>query len=192
MLVWDMQPDFSIIQSVLLAAIVVWAVYRRVRRSFGRQLLAPKRMWIRIGLLLLVGALLAPAALATSAHLAASIGALAAGVALGLWGASETKLLDADGKRYYLPHTYTGLIVTLLVVGRLVYRLSLGLDRGRALAGAAGAHAGAAAAVQTPLTLAALYLLIGYYVCYFMKVLAKTKHPAPTDFESAAETRPPS
>ena len=104
-------------------------------------------------------------------------------MALGFWGAARTRFIEAEGQRYYIPHTYTGLIVTLIVVGRLVYRLSLGFGQGHA-DGMTGAHAGAAAAVQTPLTLAALYLLIGYYVCYLVRVLAKSKHPTAADFES--------
>jgi hypothetical protein len=51
-----MQPDFSQIGPFVLAAVVVLAVYRRLRRSFGRQALRPVRMTVRIALLAVVAA----------------------------------------------------------------------------------------------------------------------------------------
>jgi hypothetical protein len=50
-----MQPDFSKIGPFLVSALVVFAIYRRFRRSFGRQLLRPRRMTVRIVLLGVVG-----------------------------------------------------------------------------------------------------------------------------------------
>ena len=45
-----MQPAPSQIVPFLLAALVMWSIYRRLRRSFGRQRLRPVQMGIRIGL----------------------------------------------------------------------------------------------------------------------------------------------
>ena len=45
----------------LLAALVVWLVYRRFRRNFGQQPLRPVAMSVRIVILLIVGCLLLPA-----------------------------------------------------------------------------------------------------------------------------------
>jgi hypothetical protein len=189
-----MRGDVSTIQSLLVAGLLVWVVYRRVRRSFGRQLLQPKRMIFRMALLLLVGGLLAPLAARSPAYLAAVLGGLAAGIALGLWGAEHTRFLDADGRRYYVPHTYSGLAVTLLVVGRIAYRLSQifgGSAAARAAQAAAHVHAGATAVVQSPLTVAPLFLLVGYYVCYYLRVLQKSRHPKPSDLETPGVPMPP-
>jgi hypothetical protein len=184
-----MRGDSSTIQSLLVAALLVWVVYRRVRRSFGRQLLQPRRMIIRMVLLVAVGCLLAPLAVRSTAYLTAVIGGLLGGVALGLWGAEHTRFLDADGRRYYVPHTYSGLAVMLLVVGRIAYRMSqifTGTGApGHAAQSGVGAHAGAAV-VQSPLTVAPLFLLVGYYVCFYLRVLHKSKHPRPSDLEPPA------
>src|SRR5258708_23904121 len=47
----EMPPDFSQIGPFLFAALIVFAIYRRFRRSFGRQLLRPGRLIFRIVLI---------------------------------------------------------------------------------------------------------------------------------------------
>ncbi len=49
-----MPADFSQIGPYLFAALVVLIVYRRLRRSFGRQPLRPRRMTLRMILLALL------------------------------------------------------------------------------------------------------------------------------------------
>ena len=183
-----MHPASSQIVPFLFAALVVWSIYRRLRRSFGKQRLRPVQMGIRIGLFLLIGGLLLPSVIHSSVYLASLeslLGGLLAGVALAVWGASRTRYLREQGQLFYVPHTYTGLAVSLLFLGRLVYRfvqvysLQSAAQGGAAAATAAGSpNPGFAAAsmVSTPLTLGLFYVLVGYYVCYFSVVLWKSKH----------------
>ena len=124
-----MQPDFSQIGPFLIAALVVFAVYRRLRRSFGRQPLRPRRMTIRIVLLAVIGCALMPAALRSAQFLAAELVGVALGIALGLWGAERTRFLRSGERLYYIPHTYTGMVVSALFLGRLLYRFLM-LPRG--------------------------------------------------------------
>src|ERR1700722_6674040 len=88
-----MQPDFSKIGPFLMAALVVFAVYRRLRRTFGRQVLSPSRMIVRIVLLAVVGCTLLPLALRSGQFLAAEIIGIAAGLGLGLWAAKRIRFL---------------------------------------------------------------------------------------------------
>jgi hypothetical protein len=183
-----MHPASSQIVPFLFAALVVWSIYRRLRRSFGKQRLRPVQMGIRIGLFLLIGGLLLPSVMHSSVYLASLeslLGGLLAGVALAVWGASRTRYLREQGQLFYVPHTYTGLAVSLLFLGRLVYRfvqvysLQSAAQGGAAAATAAGSpNPGFAAAsmVSTPLTLGLFYVLVGYYVCYYSVVLWKSKH----------------
>src|SRR5579863_5024382 len=117
-----MRFDVSQISSLLIALLVVFLIYRRLRRSFGQQLLSPVRMRVRCVVLLVVAGLLLPGALTSAASLAAALAGVLAGVALALWGAAHTRFLRASGRLYYVPHTYTGIAVSLLFLGRLVYR----------------------------------------------------------------------
>jgi hypothetical protein len=184
----------------LFAALVVWSIYRRLRRSFGKQPLRPVQMGIRIGLFLLIGGLLLPSVIHSSAYLTSLeslLAGLLGGVALAVWGASRTRYLREQGQLYYVPHTYTGLAVSLLFLGRLVYRFvqvyslqSAVHSDAAAAAATGGPNPGFALAsmVSTPLTLGLFYILLGYYVCYYSVVLWKSKYL--TAEELAAEPAP--
>ena len=174
-----MKTDFSQIWPFLIAALAVFMIYRRFRRNFGQQPLRPVRMQVRIVMLLIIGCLLLPAALRSTAFLSALLAGAAAGVALALWGAARTRFLKIDQQLYYVPHTYTGVAVSLLFLGRLIYRLLQAYGATHA-AGAEGPGSGSqafapAAMVQSPLTLGLFFVLMGYYVCYYSVVLWKSK-----------------
>jgi hypothetical protein len=178
-----MPQDFSQFGPYLVAALIVFAVYRRLRRSFGRQPLRPGRMVFRIVLLSVFALLLAPTALRSSAFAAAALSGLAAGILLAVWGASRTRYEIVGAERYYIPHTYTGIAVSLLFVGRVAYRLlqTYELTHGIRAAGPATPTAGPAGYVSSPLTLGLFYVLVGYYVCYLGFILWKSKRLKPGD-----------
>ena len=160
----------------LIAAIVVFAFYRRMRRSFGRQRVKDGLMWLRVGILTLAAALIA-VQIARDVDL---VGILLAGVAcgavLGYFGLRHTKFeVTAEG-RFYTPHTYIGLAVTALFVGRLAYRF-LGTYNGMGPPGAAGQDL-AAIYRHSPFTLAVIGALVGYYVLYYVGVLQRTRAQA--------------
>lgn len=172
----------------LLAALVVWSVYRRLRRSVGKQRLRPVQMGSRIVLFLLIGTLLLPSVLHANAHFTSYVesllGGLIAGIALAIFGASRTRYLREQGQLYFVPHTYTGLAVSLLFLGRLVYRFvqlysmqtaANGDATALTTPGASPSYA-AASLVNSPLTFGLFYVLVGYYVCYYAVVLWKSQH----------------
>jgi hypothetical protein len=174
-----MKFDVSQIGPFLIAVLVVFAIYRRFRRSFGQQPLRPVRMQVRIVVLLVIGCLLLPAAFRSAAFMSAVVAGIAAGVALAMWGAARTRFLRVSGQLYYVPHTYTGIAVSLLFLGRLVYRLIQVSGNVHAVH-AAGADSGnqvfaPASMLQSPLTLGLYFVLMGYYVCYYGMVLWKSK-----------------
>jgi hypothetical protein len=189
-----LKTDFSQFWPFLIAALAVFMIYRRFRRSFGQQPLRPVRMQVRIVLLLIIGCLLLPSAVRSTALLSALLAGVAAGVALGLWGAARTRFLTIDNQRYYVPHTYTGVAVSLLFLGRLIYRLLQAYGATHA-AGAAdpvpGGQAFAPAAmVQSPVTFGLFFVLMGYYVCYYSVVLWKSKRVSAEKI-SSGPTLPP-
>jgi hypothetical protein len=174
-----MKFDFSQIGPFLAAILVLFVIYRRFRRSFGQQPLRPVRMQVRIVLLLVIGCLLLPAAFRSAAFMSAVLAGIAAGVALAMWGAARTRFLRASGQLYYVPHTYTGIAVSFLFLGRLIYRLiqvSGNVHATPAAAVDSASHGFAPAGVlQSPLTLGLYFVLMGYYVCYYSMVLWKSK-----------------
>jgi hypothetical protein len=188
-----MQPDFSQLGPYLIAVLVVFAVYRRLRRSFGRQPLRPRRMTIRMVLLVVIGCALTPLAFRSVQFLSAELAGAALGIALGLWGAERTRFLMSGDRLHYVPHTYTGIAVSLLFLGRLAFRL-VQMYWGSHSPNGAYANSIPAAdpaqafttgpMVRSPLTVGLLFVLIGYYVCYYGLVLWKSKHLKAEDIES--------
>jgi hypothetical protein len=169
--------DPKLVTPILIAALVVWGVYRRVRRSFGRQPVHAARMWLRIAVLTLVGGLFVATSAARSARgFEALIAGLACGAALAALGLRHTRFEVTPEGRFYTPHTYIGLAVTVLFIGRLLYRflyLSSGANA------AAGADPSLALAYQrSPLTLGIFAVLIGYYLVFYGGVLFRTRAAA--------------
>ena len=175
--------DYQQIGPVLVAALVVFIAYRRLRRTFGRQVLSPKRMTVRIVLLAVVGCAVLPVAFKSTAFLGAMLAGIAAGGALGYWGANHTRFENFRGALNYVPHTYTGIAVSLLFLGRLAYRLVELYGHGRSTPPDGSP-------IRSPFTLGVLFVLVGYYVCYYGLVLWKSKHLKPEDMEDASTAVP--
>jgi hypothetical protein len=174
-----MNGDFSQIGPICIALLVVFLVYRRFRRNFGKQPLRPVRMRVRIVILLIVAGLLLPVALRSAAFVSALFLGLGSGIALAIWGASRTGFVkDSNQQLYYVPHLYTGVAVSLLFLGRLVYRLLQAYGNVHAQAAGLGSPDQAvtpASMVRSPLTVGLFFVLMGYYVCYYSIVLWKSQ-----------------
>jgi hypothetical protein len=184
-----MPPAFSRIWPWFFALLVVFLLYRRFRRHFGRQLLSPARMTLRVVLLIVLAAMLAPIGLRGGEYALAEMSGLAAGIALALWGASRTRYVREGERLFYIPHTYTGVAVSALVLARIVYRIAAVYPTGGiSMPGGPGAQG---AMVKTPLTLGLFFVLIGYYVCYYSRVISKSKRITPADLEASATRSEP-
>jgi hypothetical protein len=166
--------DPKLLTPILIGALVVWGVVRRVRRTFGRQPVHPARIWLRIGVLTLAGGLVVATSAARGVETleALSVG-LACGVALAYVGLRHTRFEVTPEGRFYTPHTYIGLVVTLLFVGRLLYRFVYLSNGANALQG--GDPSLAAAYQRSPLTLGIFAVLIGYYLVFYAGVLLRTR-----------------
>ncbi|HEX4051369.1 MAG TPA: hypothetical protein VHY19_10880 [Steroidobacteraceae bacterium] len=161
---------------LLVGAVVLLLLYRRVRRSFGRQPVSTARLSFRAAVLGVLGVLLA-SAIWRQYHLVVMLGAgILGGALLGLLGLRHTRFEATEQGRFYTPHTYIGIIVLVLFVGRVVYRVAIRAAAAPALSGAAGAAANPLAVYEhNPLTLAIVGLPIGYYVLYNLGVLRKSR-----------------
>jgi hypothetical protein len=164
-----MKMDFSQIGPILVVAAVVLLIYRRFRRSFGRQPLQPVRMRARIAIFFIIGCLMLPVSTRSMASLSAMLAGVAAGVALALWGAARTRYLKIADQLHYVPHTYTGIAISALFLGRLVFRLTQVYGNATDRAPATTPMA------QSPLTIGLFFALIGYYACYYTVVLWRSK-----------------
>jgi hypothetical protein len=152
-------PSPLIIGLLVLLPLVAWRMYARFRRLVGRQRASRVRPWITLTLLPALSALLAYEARGDAAALASLAVALAAGAALGRYGLRRTRFEASPGGLFYTPHAPLGIALSVLLAGRIVYRLVELAARG-----AQGAtHAGF---VRSPLTLVIFGMVAGYYVAY--------------------------
>lgn len=167
--------DPRLVTPYLIAALIVWSLYRRMRRSFGRQRVRDGLMWGRIGIftvvLVLIGIQVAP----DRDVLGALLAGIACGSVLGYVGLKYTKFEVTPQGRFYTPHAYIGIAVTALFVGRLLYDY-LGMANGM-LPGAVAGQDLASLYRHNPLTLVILGTLVGYYVVYYLGILRRTRSP---------------
>ncbi len=152
----------------LIIPLVLWRVYSRVRRNIGRQPLRPRRLAGAVIFFSVVTALIALGATRYPSALAALGGGLALAVPLGLLGLRLTRFELSAEEKFYTPNTTIGLAVTLLFVGRIVYRVVTIVGSGR--------PAGAPPSVfENPLTLLVFGLTAGYYITYYAAVFLRSR-----------------
>lgn len=165
--------DPKLLGPLLLVAVVLLLMYRRVRRSFGRQVVNTARLSLRAGVLCLLGVMLASVIWRQSLLVEALGAGILAGALLGLLGLRYTRFEATEQGRFYTPHTYIGVLVLALFVGRLVYRLAV---QSILAPGHYGPGANPLAIYeQNPLTLTIIGLPIGYYALYNFGVLRKSR-----------------
>lgn len=155
----------------LFAPLVLFAIYRRVRRNFGRQPLRSARLAVRVAIFAVVAVLLlVPGVMGLHLGLG-SVAGLLGGVLLGLYGLHLTKVDDVPEGRFYTPNRYLGVALTALLVGRLVYRFFIITPMIGGAAVAAQDPATMLAVHRSALTLAIAGLLVGYYLAFYGALL---------------------
>ncbi len=159
---------------VLLAAIVIsFAVYRRYRRTVGRQRLSPKRMVLRVVLLCAAGVFLGAAVIVGYPALIEILISLGLGLAAAYLGLRLTDFESTPEGEFYTPNTYVSLAVFGVFILRLVYRLIFEFQKGPPLQATDGnPFVGFG---SNPLVAAPFFLLIGYYALYYGGVLIHSR-----------------
>jgi hypothetical protein len=160
-----MAPNMTL---AIMIPVVAFAIWRRVRRSFGRQPIRRKQMIVRIAIFSVIGVALATTGLMNLLLLEGLLGGAVGGVALALLGLRLTRFeRDASGGDAYYPNAWIGGVLALLLVGRLAWRLFVSMPQ---LQDQASAYHGPAMG-NSPLTFAVLGLTIGYYIAYYAGLL---------------------
>jgi hypothetical protein len=157
------------IVAAVLVPFVLWRVYQRVRRLMVRQRSQSWRHWIAAILfpLLMVG--LGTAALAHPPALLGMASGIAIGIALGVLALRRTIYERVGGEFFYTPNAHIGILVSMLFIGRLLYRgyefYVLGAAQPQDFA-------------SSPMTLLVFGVLAGYYTSYAAGLLRWRKSAA--------------
>jgi hypothetical protein len=169
----------QVIVPAVLVPLIGYRLYRRFRSNFGPQPIQPQRKMVRIALLSVVVAMFVTFALRSPTNPAALLEALAggliAGAAVAVLGLRYTQFSTNEKGSFYTPNSYIGAAVTLLLVGRITYRMILLFTSPQVTAQPANPYASLA---QSPLTLTLLMLTLGYYLTYTAGILIRSRKPA--------------
>ena len=153
----------------LMTSLVVWGMYRRVRRNIGRQPLQPRRLIFRIVIFSVISALFVFIGLEHPKVLLGFGGGVLPGALLALVGLRLTRFETTAEGRFYTPNIYIGVGLSLLLVARLAYRMIL------LYGNSSWADPAAPGLLQSPLTFVTFGLLAGYYIVYFIGVLLHSR-----------------
>jgi len=181
-------PAANVLPFLVIVPLIVWRMYSRVRRNIGRQPLSKIRPYITIGLfpLLVVllgwGAAMRPG-LAT-ALLAALGGGIVGGVVLGYYGLRHTRFEVTPQGLFYTPNAHIGIALSLLFVGRVVYRMVVLYSQNPY------AQQSPQDFSASPLTLGIFGLLAGYYVTYAIGLIRWARASSGRDQTAPPRTSP--
>src|SRR5215475_9381185 len=155
----------------VIAALVVFMLYRRFRRLFGRQPLQPARLKARVVILAIVAGLFALRGLHSPNIAAAVLGGGALGAALAWFGIRLTRFEVTPAGIFYTPSGYIGIVLSALLLSRLAYRFVVLYPTFQA----SKAETGNPFAMykSSPLTVALLGIVIGYYIAYCVGLLIR-------------------
>ena len=157
-------PHPPLLVSLGVVALIAWRVYSRVRRMVGRQVFSAKRAWATVAVFPLLLVLILLGSFGRLPVLAAVGAGVGLGVALGYLGLRLTKFEQGPINLYYTPSAHLGIALSLLLIGRVGYRIAnLYLSE--------VPTASPSALFNSPLTLAIFGILVGYYVSYAMGLL---------------------
>ena len=154
----------SLLVPIGVGALVLWRFYSRMRRMVGRQQLSGVRPWITVSILPLIFLLLAVASFAQPTSLLALAGGAVFGIGLGVYGLRVTQFENTPQGLFYTPSAHLGVALSLLLLGRILYRFVL-------VSSYSGAPPTGPQFGTTPVTLVIFGTLAGYYVTYAIGLL---------------------
>jgi len=153
----------------LVLPYLAWRVYRRFHRNVGRQLVHTGRLVTGIVIFSVIAGLLLFFSLFSSRMMAGIGGGLVLGALLALVGLRLTKFEVGQPKpHYYTPNTYIGVALSLLLLARVLYRMTL------LYFSDAPAMSSSPALMQSSLTLLIIGLTAGYYITFNSGVLIRS------------------
>jgi hypothetical protein len=160
---------------LVVGVFVGWRIYMRLKRNIGEQQFRPKRLKFYIVVFSLATVGCAILSVGHQPVLLGWLGGTVLGVLLGWWSLRLTTFATIAAGRFYTPNAHIGIGLSLLFIGRLLYRV-FAVYSNLSFAGRPAPALG-----QSALTFFTFELLAGYYVAYSLGVLG----------HYAKEDRPP-
>src|SRR6185312_2340750 len=153
---------------ILVGGIFAWSIYRRIRRNIGRQPLRPVRSAVSVVIFCIISFFIIGTGHGM-ALLGSFGGGLLLGAILGFAGLRLTKFETTDEGHFYTPNTYIGGALSVLLIGRMLYRYWQ----------AEHTSAGNLAMMHSPLTYFIIGLTFGYYIIFYIGLFIHTHDKKP-------------
>jgi len=175
-----LQPSSMVF--VVLVPLILWRLYSRYRRLVGRQ---RSKAWRHRFAIVFFPLLLLALSLPLYVHplaLAALVGGIAVGSALGVFGLKHTRFEATPEGYFFTPNSRIGIALLCLMVARITYRFF----EIYSVAGTPGAGQPPDFA-RSPLTLLCVGMVASYYTAYAIGLLrwrARTMIPTTAPLES--------
>jgi len=154
--------------------LVLFIVYRRIRRTVGYQLFQPRKLRVRIGIFAVIALILIGFGFLHPIVWAADAAGLAAGCGLAWFAIRHHEFEDRADGLYYRTHTGIQVIVVGLLVARLAYRFAF-LSKLDTAATDAQSQAQLQPYSNDPWTAGVFFILVAYYVVYYTYILRHGK-----------------
>lgn len=170
---------------VAVVVLIAWRLYKRVRRLVGRQPVRETRLWLSAIFFPMLIALVGLSGLRDLALLEGVAAGVAIGAALGWFGLRLTRFEAGPDGCFYTPNTFIGIAVSVLFIGRLIYRfgvlsLSTGVD-----------PSSVQSFGSSPLTLAIFGVVAAYYTTFAIGILVWYRQARAGAVESATTPTSP-
>ena len=150
--------DLTTIALIILAPLLVWRVYSRIKSRMVRQRSIVSRHYT--GLLVFFAMVAVPASeLANPLTLAALAAGLAAGLALGVYGLHVTRFEETEEGYFFTPNARLGILIAMALVARVLYL-------GVLIYANKGSNAPTPRITDSPLTMVTVGLTAGYFWMY--------------------------
>jgi len=162
--------------TLVFGGLIIWGIFRRIRRNIGRQKLRPARIIFSMVIFSLFSLLFIGLALKLQQMplLGAIGGGLLLGAALGFVGLRLTRFETTDEGHFYTPNTHIGIALVVLVAGRILYSQWV-----RSNTDPDAAANNNLASTLHPLTFLFFGLLAGYYLVYYIGLFVHTHDKKP-------------
>jgi hypothetical protein len=177
----DLSHPATLLLPAGIAALVGWRLYSRIKRMVGRQRLSRVRPWLTLFVFPLAVALLLFASLSQPYVALALLAGVVVGAGLGLYGLRLTKFEQTPLGLFYTPNAHLGIALSLLLIGRIAYRLV------QLYIASEPIRESSAAFGRSPLTLLIFGTLAGYYVAYAVGLLRWRRRVGLDDPSGAAD-----
>ncbi|WP_274653761.1 hypothetical protein [Paenibacillus humicola] len=165
---------------VIIVLLIVFSMYRRIRRTIGYQQYRPNSLRIRSVVLCVLGVIFLSYGMLQPVALIGDACGILAGVMLVYFSARTTTFENRQGSWFYRPNPWIGALLIAVFIARFAYRMivmlpvyeQIGSDNAAQLQNPNSFEAYS----RDPWTTAVFFVLIAYYIGYAVFVMRKVAH----------------